>query len=211
VQLLHGICYAFFFATVYIFVDEAFPKDVRSSAQGLFNLLILGIGNMVASYFFPNLVAKLTGPMAWWITARCSCSCRSCHAGRAGTGLCFSPAHGRTGRSFGGRLMTINMNRRGLLAAMGARPCRRRTRLGAPRTPLFKRINKPLGVQLYALGEAAQKDMAGTLKRLAAIGYTDFELPGLYGRSPRICAPTPMRRALWLHPHGHAPALPPAR
>lgn len=61
VQLLHGICYAFFFATVYIFVDEAFPKDVRSSAQGLFNLLILGIGNMVASYFFPNLVAKLTG------------------------------------------------------------------------------------------------------------------------------------------------------
>jgi hypothetical protein len=42
VQLLHGICYAFFFATVYIFVDAVFPKDVRSSAQGLFNLLILG-------------------------------------------------------------------------------------------------------------------------------------------------------------------------
>jgi len=61
VQLLHGICYAFFFATVYIFVDEAFPKDVRSSAQGLFNLLILGIGNMVASYLFPTLIAKLTG------------------------------------------------------------------------------------------------------------------------------------------------------
>lgn len=61
VQLLHGICYAFFFATVYIFVDEAFPKDVRSSAQGLFNLLILGVGNMVASYVFPNLIAALTG------------------------------------------------------------------------------------------------------------------------------------------------------
>jgi nucleoside transporter len=61
VQLLHGICYAFFFATVYIFVDEAFPKDVRSSAQGLFNLLILGVGNLVASYIFPNLIAKLTG------------------------------------------------------------------------------------------------------------------------------------------------------
>ena len=61
VQLLHGICYAFFFATVYIFVDEAFPKDVRSSAQGLFNLLILGVGNMVASYVFPNLIATLTG------------------------------------------------------------------------------------------------------------------------------------------------------
>lgn len=60
VQLLHGICYAFFFATVYIFVDEVFPKDVRSSAQGLFNLLILGLGNMVASYLFPYLIASLT-------------------------------------------------------------------------------------------------------------------------------------------------------
>jgi nucleoside transporter len=62
VQLLHGICYAFYFATVYIFVDEAFPKDVRSSAQGLFNLLILGIGNVVASSLFPALIGRLTGP-----------------------------------------------------------------------------------------------------------------------------------------------------
>jgi MFS family permease len=60
VQLLHGICYAFFFATVYIFVDAAFPKDVRSSAQGLFNLLILGIGNVGASFLFPALVAHWT-------------------------------------------------------------------------------------------------------------------------------------------------------
>src|SRR6185369_10351996 len=28
IQLVHGICYAFFFATVYIFADEYFPKDV---------------------------------------------------------------------------------------------------------------------------------------------------------------------------------------
>ena len=42
IQLVHGICYAFFFATVYIFVDEYFPKDVRASAQGLFNAVILG-------------------------------------------------------------------------------------------------------------------------------------------------------------------------
>ncbi len=54
VQLLHGVCYAFFFATVYIFVDAVFPKDVRSSAQGLFNLLILGVGNVVASFLFPT-------------------------------------------------------------------------------------------------------------------------------------------------------------
>ena len=64
VQLLHGICYAFFFATVYIFVDAAFPKDVRSSAQGLFNLLILGVGNVAASFLFPALMAQFTIPGA---------------------------------------------------------------------------------------------------------------------------------------------------
>ena len=60
VQFLHGVCYAFFFATVYIFVDAVFPKDVRASAQGLFNLLILGIGSVVASFLFPALIARLT-------------------------------------------------------------------------------------------------------------------------------------------------------
>jgi len=50
VIVLHGICYAFFFATVYIFVDEFFPKDVRSSAQGLFNLLILGLGPLTGNF-----------------------------------------------------------------------------------------------------------------------------------------------------------------
>lgn len=60
VQLLHGVCYAFFFATVYIFVDAVFPKDVRSSAQGLFNLLILGVGNVAASFIFPELIGRLT-------------------------------------------------------------------------------------------------------------------------------------------------------
>ena len=63
VQLLHGICYAFFFASVYIFVDHAFPKDVRSSGQGLFNLLILGVGNVVASFLFPALMARLADPV----------------------------------------------------------------------------------------------------------------------------------------------------
>lgn len=60
VQALHGICYAFFFATLYIFIDAAFPKDVRSSAQGLFNLLVLGIGDLAAKWFFIPLQAKLT-------------------------------------------------------------------------------------------------------------------------------------------------------
>lgn len=56
VQVLHGICYAFFFATVYIFVDEYFPKDVRNSAQGLFNVMILGVGGLVANSICPWLI-----------------------------------------------------------------------------------------------------------------------------------------------------------
>jgi MFS family permease len=55
VNILHGICYAFFFATVYMFVDEYFPKDARASAQGLFNALILGIGPFVANFLLPRL------------------------------------------------------------------------------------------------------------------------------------------------------------
>ena len=60
VQVLHGICYAFFFATLYIFIDAAFPKDVRASAQGLFNLLVLGLGDLAAKWFFIPLQGSLT-------------------------------------------------------------------------------------------------------------------------------------------------------
>jgi nucleoside transporter len=59
VQLLHGICYAFFFATVYIFADEYFPKDVRASAQGLFNVMVLGVGNLAANCICPYLMQSV--------------------------------------------------------------------------------------------------------------------------------------------------------
>ena len=59
VQIVHGICYAFFFATVYIFVDEHFPKDTRSSAQGLFNVMILGVGALVANSVCPYLMQEV--------------------------------------------------------------------------------------------------------------------------------------------------------
>lgn len=60
VQVLHGICYAFFFATLYIFVDAVFPKDIRTSAQGLFNLLVLGAGLVIANFWFTSLKAQWT-------------------------------------------------------------------------------------------------------------------------------------------------------
>jgi MFS family permease len=59
IQVLHGICYAFFFATVYIFVDSYFPKDVRSSAQGLFNVMILGLGVLAANSLGPWLLQSV--------------------------------------------------------------------------------------------------------------------------------------------------------
>jgi len=58
INVIHGIAYAFFFATVYIFVDEFFPKDVRASAQGLFNLMILGLGPLVANVIGPKLMGE---------------------------------------------------------------------------------------------------------------------------------------------------------
>ncbi len=60
VNVLHGICYAFYFATVYIFVDEFFPKDARSSAQGLFNLQILGLGVAAGGFLAPFLKDHFT-------------------------------------------------------------------------------------------------------------------------------------------------------
>ena len=60
VFLLHGVCYAFFFAAVYIFVDEYFPKDARSSAQGLFNVMILGVGVIVANTLCPAMMSHYT-------------------------------------------------------------------------------------------------------------------------------------------------------
>lgn len=62
VNVLHGICYAFFFATLYILVDEVFPKDARTSAQGLFNFLILGLGPIAARYLWPA-IEKANSPV----------------------------------------------------------------------------------------------------------------------------------------------------
>lgn len=80
----------------------------------------------------------------------------------------------------------IQIDRRAALLALGtAGLAATAPALARPRAPLFKRLGKPLGVQLYALGDAPAKDLRGTLTRLAAMGYGDFELPELYGRSPK--------------------------
>jgi sugar phosphate isomerase/epimerase len=43
---------------------------------------------------------------------------------------------------------------------------------------------KPIGLQLYTLRDQLEKDVPGTIKQLAAIGYKDVEIYSLYGKTP---------------------------
>lgn len=81
--------------------------------------------------------------------------------------------------------MTFTLDRRSLLlgggaaaAALALPACAVRPRSSR----FFERYGLPVGIQLYALGEDPQKDLEGTLAKVAAIGFRDVELPGLLGR-----------------------------
>lgn len=78
-------------------------------------------------------------------------------------------------------------NRRSLLsgiAAAGAVAMSQPLEAAVSRKGFFARIRKPIGIQVYTLGDEAGKDLAGTFHKLAAIGYRDLELPQLFGKSP---------------------------
>jgi nucleoside transporter len=45
----HGICYAFFFAVAYIYIDQNSTSETRAGAQLLFNILIAGLGNLAGN------------------------------------------------------------------------------------------------------------------------------------------------------------------
>jgi MFS family permease len=69
VQLIHGICYAFYFATIYIYVEKNCPTDIRTSAQGLFNLMIFGLGDIVCKIYWIysgiGVFTNADGSMNW--------------------------------------------------------------------------------------------------------------------------------------------------
>ena len=48
---LHGFGYAFVLVVQQLYVDRVAPKDIRSSAQSLLNLITLGLGNWLGSLF----------------------------------------------------------------------------------------------------------------------------------------------------------------
>lgn len=62
INVLHGVCYAFFFAAVFIYIDEHFPKDIRNNAQGLFNVAVLGIGVLIGNLVWGKVESMYTGP-----------------------------------------------------------------------------------------------------------------------------------------------------
>lgn len=55
---LHGFCFGCFIFVAFMVVDEESTADVRASAQNLFNLVIVGIGIIVGSWFATSVVAK---------------------------------------------------------------------------------------------------------------------------------------------------------
>ncbi len=65
--ILHGLCYGFFFAGAYLYVEKVAPKDVRHSAQTVFGIVILGLGPVLAGLYNTILsdVAKESTEMQW--------------------------------------------------------------------------------------------------------------------------------------------------
>lgn len=59
---LHGVVFGCFFFLVFITIDEYTTKDVRSSAQNVFNLIIFGFGVILGNWFSGMLGAWTTGP-----------------------------------------------------------------------------------------------------------------------------------------------------
>ncbi|MGD8278676.1 MAG: MFS transporter [Gemmatimonadota bacterium] len=48
---LHGFCYVFFFVVAFIYTDMVAPPDIRSSAQALINVAVLGLGSLIGANF----------------------------------------------------------------------------------------------------------------------------------------------------------------
>lgn len=61
-QVLHGVCYACFFATAYIYVDRSVPRDVRHSAQTVFGIVMLGGGPVIGGQLSGYLAQRFAEP-----------------------------------------------------------------------------------------------------------------------------------------------------
>ncbi|MAT80183.1 MAG: hypothetical protein CMJ29_00875 [Phycisphaerae bacterium] len=57
---LHGLCFGCFIFVAFMVVDEETTKDVKATAQNLFNLVIVGVGIVLGSYIANNVMGPLT-------------------------------------------------------------------------------------------------------------------------------------------------------
>ncbi|MGH7503439.1 MAG: MFS transporter, partial [Longimicrobiales bacterium] len=57
---LHGFCYVFFFVVAFIYTDMVAPPDIRSSAQALINVAVLGLGALIGALFAGELMQRAT-------------------------------------------------------------------------------------------------------------------------------------------------------
>jgi MFS family permease len=59
-QVLHGMCYACFFASAFIYVDRIASEDIRHSAQTVFGIIILGGGPVLGGWLSGALGDRYT-------------------------------------------------------------------------------------------------------------------------------------------------------
>src|ERR1700756_6015727 len=75
--------------------------------------------------------------------------------------------------------MALSTRRQFLQTSAAGSACR----LMAPRPVLGSPFGLPLGLELYSVRDELPKDYAGTLKKVAALGYREVEAAGYYGHS----------------------------
>ena len=81
--VLHGLCYGFFFAGAYIYLERIVPKDARHSAQTLFGVVILGAGPVLAGFYNAwlgsigkeNTTGVQDWALIWWVQGFIGLAC----------------------------------------------------------------------------------------------------------------------------------------
>lgn len=63
---LHGIGYSFFFVVSFIYVDKVAPPSIRASAQALFTLATIGLGNFLGAMFLGYIMNVFKLPDGTW-------------------------------------------------------------------------------------------------------------------------------------------------